>query len=65
MNNVLMGYDENEAGQPFYVRDQRSASAQNCKPFVGTNISPKTMFNVYVMTAAGDPADRCRIQHSL
>ncbi len=58
MNNVLMGYDENvKAGQPFYVRDSNlEFQLKIVKPFVGTvNISPKTMFNVYVMTAAGDP----------
>ncbi|MGS8722549.1 fimbrial protein, partial [Salmonella enterica subsp. enterica serovar Infantis] len=53
MNIVLMGYDENvKAGQPFYVRDSNlEFQLKIVKPFVVTvNISPKTMFNVYVMT---------------
>ncbi|ELT5414617.1 fimbrial protein BcfD [Salmonella enterica] len=58
VNNILMGYDgQVKAGQPFHIRNSNlEFQLKIVKPFVGTvNISPKTMFNVYVTTATGDP----------
>lgn len=58
VNNIPMGHDEKvKAGQPFYVRNSNlEFQLKIIKPFIGTvNISPKTMFNVNVTTAVGDP----------
>ncbi|MEO3990137.1 fimbrial protein BcfD [Pseudocitrobacter cyperus] len=57
INYVQMGYDNNvDRGTPFYVHDSNLVfQLKIVKPFVGTvNISPKTMFSVYVTTTPSD-----------
>lgn len=58
VRGVYMGTDDNvNTGDPFYIRDSNlEFQLKIVKPFVGTvNITPKTMFSVYVTTAAADP----------
>ncbi|MBA7931911.1 fimbrial protein BcfD [Klebsiella sp. RHBSTW-00215] len=57
-NYVYMGYDGSvNNGMPFPIHDSNlTFQLKIVKPFVGTvTIAPKTMFSVYVTTAANDP----------
>lgn len=57
-NYVYMGYDDSVNNNvPFPIHDSNlTFQLKIVKPFVGTvNITPKTMFSVYVTTNANDP----------
>lgn len=56
-NNLMSADDNVNSGEPFPVRDANLLfQVKIVKPFVGSVvIPPKTLFNVYVTTAADDP----------